>query len=157
LTLPDIISDLRIDLSDQDASLFSDPTLERCIKKAVYRLSCDLGTIYTVENNEILPVPDDTTREILLILGQIYACQIMISATANAFSFTSGDKKVDKTKQPEHWTDLKNDLMKEYKKMLYALNPDIEINDDDYIITPQNLNIIIYKQGSRHDRKSGCS
>jgi hypothetical protein len=47
----------------------------------------------------------------LVIMAQIHACQVMRSATANAFSFSSGDKRVDKTGQPGHWAKLEADLL----------------------------------------------
>ena len=71
----------------------------------------------------------------------------MRSATANAFSFSSGDKRVDKSKQPEHWAKLEVDLLDEYRKRLAALQPGTEVNEDGYIITPGGLTPVIYEQG----------
>ncbi len=153
--LTDLISDLRIDLSDPDASLFQENTLERCVRKAVYKLSRDAKLTLTISGHSISPDPEGETRELLLLLGQIHACQVMRSATANAFSFSSGDKKVDKSKQPEHWAKLELDLQSEYDRRLEALNPDIQINDDNYMITP-GLEPVIYEQGICVDEDCEC-
>jgi hypothetical protein len=51
----------------------------------------------------------------MIILANIHACQVMRSATANAFSFSSGDKRVDKTGQLGHWAKLEVDLMLMYR------------------------------------------
>jgi hypothetical protein len=40
--ISDLIADLRLDLSDSGVSLFEDPTLERCVRKAVFRVGKDL-------------------------------------------------------------------------------------------------------------------
>lgn len=146
MLLTDLISDLRIDLSDPDASLFNENTLERCVRKAVYKFSRDAKLTLTISGDNISPDPEGESRELLLLLGQIHACQVMRSATANAFSFSSGDKKVDKSKQPEHWAKLELDLQSEYDRRLEALNPDVQINDDNYMITP-GLKPVIYEQG----------
>jgi len=147
LTLPDLIADLRIDLPDPDASLFLDSTLERCVRKAVYKLSRDAEISLTVEGDQVLPDIDGELRELLLLLGQIHACQVMRSATANAFSFSSGDKRVDKSKQPEHWAKLEVNLLEDYRRRLSAFKPGYEVNEDSYIITPSGVNPVIYEQG----------
>ena len=100
MLLSDLIADLRLDLSDPGASLFEDQTLERCVRKAVFRVGRDLDQSLTITAGEITPDPTGEVRELLVIMAQIHACQVMRSATANAFSFSSGDKRVDKTGQP---------------------------------------------------------
>ena len=83
--------------------------------------------------------------EILLLQAQIAACQFMRAATANAFSFSSGDKRVDKTSQPEHWAKLETDLTATYRQRLHEIRP--ETGQDDYILTPRELRPIAYDQG----------
>ena len=153
--LTDLISDLRIDLSDPDASLFQENTLERCVRKAVYKFALDAKLTLTISGDNISPDPEGESRELLLLMGQIHACQVMRSATANAFSFSSGDKKVDKSKQPEHWAKLELDLQAEYDRRLEALNPGIQMNDDNYMITP-GLTPVIYEQGLCVDGECEC-
>ena len=70
----------------------------------------DTGTQMTVIGGEISPKPQEEVLEILLLQAQIAACQFMRAAAANAFSFSSGDKRVDKTSQPEHWAKLEESL-----------------------------------------------
>lgn len=147
MLLHDLIEDLRTDLADPEAVLFSNPTLSRCIKKAIFRLSSDLKLGLVVENDLIKPDVSSEIREILVVLAQIYACQVMRSATANAYSFSSGDKRVDKTSQPEHWAKLEADLQADYEKRLIQIRPNAEINLDSYIITPPGLTPVIYEQG----------
>jgi hypothetical protein len=114
--ISDLIADLRLDLSDSGASLFEDSTLERCVRKAVFRVGKDLRIDFIIRSNgRIRPTPEGAVRELMIILAQIHACQVMRSATANAFSFSSGDKRVDKTGQPGHWAKLEADLMADYR------------------------------------------
>jgi len=149
--LTDLIADLRLDLSDSGAALFEDPTLERCVRKAVFRVGKDLQIDFVIRNNgRILPTPEDAVRELMIILAQIHACQVMRAATANAFSFSSGDKRVDKTGQPGHWAKLETDLMADYRERLGELRPETQINEESYIITPSNLSPLIYGHGKRH-------
>ena len=81
----------------------------------------------------------------LLLQARIEACRYMRAATANAFSFSSGDKRVDKTSQPEHWAKLEADLTAAYRQRLHEIRP--EAGQDDYILTPRDLRPIAYEQG----------
>jgi hypothetical protein len=150
--ISDLITDLRLDLSDSGASLFEDPTLERCVRKAVFRVGKDLQIDFVIRRNgRVRPTPDDAVRELMIILAHIHACQVMRSATANAFSFSSGDKRVDKTGQPGHWAKLEADLMADYRQRLGELRPDTQVNEESYVITPGSLSPVIYEQGSKAD------
>ena len=151
MLLTDLIADLRLDLSDSGAALFEDPTLERCVRKAVFRVGKDLQINYLILNGEISPTPDEAAHELMALLAQVHACQVMRAAKANAFSFSSGDKRVDKTGQPSHWAKLEADLMADYREQLGQLRPETQINEESYIITPSNLSPLIYGQG-KHRR-----
>ncbi|NOZ78529.1 MAG: hypothetical protein GXP48_05000 [Acidobacteria bacterium] len=148
MALADLVATLRTDLSDPGGDLFTDEVLGRCILKGVYRLARDLDITLSVVDGEVSPEPEGETRELLLILGQIHACQVMRAATANAFSFSSGDKRVDKSKQPEHWAKLEEDLKAVYKQRLGEIKPGASASPEDYIISPSDLKPVIYEQGS---------
>jgi hypothetical protein len=148
VALADLVATLRTDLSDPGGDLFTDEVLGRCILKGVYRLARDLDITLSVVDGEVSPEPEGETRELLLILGQIHACQVMRAATANAFSFSSGDKRVDKSKQPEHWAKLEEDLKAVYKQRLGEIKPGASASPEDYIISPSDLKPVIYEQGS---------
>ena len=81
MLLNDLIADLRLDLSDPGVSLFEDQTLERCVRKAVFRVGRDLDQSLTVTAGEITPEPSGDVHELLVIMAQIHACQVMRSAT----------------------------------------------------------------------------
>lgn len=148
MALTDLVATLRTDLSDPGGDLFTDEVLGRCILKGVYRLARDLDITLSVVDGEVSPEPEGETRELLLLLGQIHACQVMRAATANAFSFSSGDKRVDKSKQPEHWAKLEEDLKAVYKQRLGEIKPGASASPEDYIISPSDLKPVIYEQGS---------
>jgi len=148
VALADLVAVLRTDLSDPQGELFTDDVLSRCILKGVYRLARDLETSLSIVNGEVVPEPEGEPRELLLLLGQIHACQVMRAQTANAFAFSSGDKRVDKTKQPEHWAGFEEDLKAVYKQRLSEIKPGAAASPEDYIITPGGLVPVIYDQGS---------
>ena len=146
LATADLVATLRLDLSDPERALFTDAALTRCLHKGVHRLARDLDIRLSVVDGEVDPEPDGDTRELLLLLGQIHACQFMRAHTANVFVFSSGDKRVDKTKQPEHWAKLEQDLKAQYKQALSEARPGAAAGPDDYIVSPE-LKPVIYEQG----------
>jgi hypothetical protein len=151
VALADLVAVLRTDLSDPQGELFNDDVLSRCILKGVYRLARDLELSMSVVNGEVVPEPEGEPRELLLLLGQIHACQVMRAQTANAFAFSSGDKRVDKTKQPEHWAGIEEDLKAVYKQRLGEIKPGTQLDQEAYILTPSGLTPVIYEQGSELD------
>jgi hypothetical protein len=149
MALADLAETLRTDLADPGKDRFSDEVLARCILKSAFPVGRDLGLTMAVSAGEITPEPDGEAIEMLLLKAQIAACEYMRAATANAFSFSSGDKRVDKTSQPEHWAKLETDLTAAYNERLREIKPDEAVNDG-YIFTPKPLRPVIFEQGRHH-------
>ena len=112
----DLVALLRLDIGDTAGEMLGDEYLARCVTRAVYALNKDAGTSFAVNSGEVTPDPSGEEQELLLLRSHINVCSLMRSITANAFSFQSGDKHVDKTKQPSFWADLQGDLEKDYKE-----------------------------------------
>lgn len=147
MALADLVAVLRTDLADPEGERFSDEVLSRCILKSVPCVARDLGIEMSISGGEILNCPPQgETLEMLILAARIEACRVMRAATSNAFSFSSGDKKVDKTSQPEQWAKLEADLISEYRERLHGMSLPGSL-DDDYIITPRDLKPVIYHQG----------
>lgn len=146
MPLADLIVTLRTDLADPLGERFTYEVLRRCILKSTFPVGRDTGIQMTVSVGEIVPEPEGELRELLLLHAQIEACRFMRAATASAFSFSSGDKKVDKTGQPEQWAKLEANLTAEYRQRLHDMKPE-GADQDDYIITPRELSPVLYEQG----------
>jgi len=50
--------------------------------------------------------------------------RIHSAKTARNFSFSSGDKKVDKTKQPSYWAELGRGYLTQYQQAVSDRNPE---------------------------------
>ena len=145
----DLISLLRTDLADPGAERFADDVLTRCVMKATFPVGRDLDVQIGISDGQIDPEPHGEALEMLLLWARIEACRYMRAATASAFSFSSGDKRVDKTSQPEHWAKLEADLTTTYHERLREIKPDAAV-DDGYIFTPKPLRPVIFEQGRHH-------
>ena len=142
----DLVSLLRTDLADPGAERFADEVLTRCILKAAFPVGRDLDVQMNISGGQIAPEPQGEALDMLLLWARIEACRYMRAASATAFSFSSGDKRVDKTSQPEHWAKMEADLTASYQQRLHEIRPETA-QDDGYIITPRSVAPVIYEQG----------
>lgn len=155
MTISELIANLRLDLSDTGKELFLDVVLERCVRKAIFRVGQDLDTTFMITEDLINPAPDQATLHLVSILSQINACQVMRAATANNFSFSSADKRVDKSGQASQWAKLEEDLQEQYTQSLRILRPQSPQNGESYFITIGNVSPVIYEQGGRLQEDDG--
>lgn len=156
MALADLVSVLRTDLADPDSARFTDEVLARCILKSVPGVARDLGVEMSISGGDILNCPSEgDALEMLVLAARIEACRFMRAATAGAFSFSSGDKRVDKTSQPEQWAKLEEDLIAEYRERLSNMLPPGSL-DNGYIITPRDLHPVTYEQGRHHHCRDNC-
>ena len=134
----DLIQALRLEYHDRDAEnpLLEDEQLERAVKRAVVSVNKDLKRSYTVDGDgNLSPAIDEDDREVLLQYALVVVCRMMQAKTARNFSFSSGDKKVDKTKQPSYWAELGRSYLSQYQQAVSERNPEYGIGIP--IITPQ--------------------
>ncbi len=131
MNLTDLVIDLKLDLGNE--GLLGDEYLTRCIKKAFPDINRDIETAFLIENDVLSPDPSDEHKEFLLLRAHIHVCSLMRTKTAENFVFSSADKKVDKTKQPEFWKGQEEALLERYKKKVKAINPGNSSFDDDVL------------------------
>ena len=138
MTLNDLVQALRLEYHDRDENspLLDDEQLERAVHRAVVSVNKDLKREYSVDGDgSIFPDLEDDDRELLLLYALTVVCRMMQAKTARNFSFSSGDKKVDKTKQPAYWAELGRSYLSQYQQAVSERNP--EYGGNISIITPQ--------------------
>ncbi len=136
MALSNIRSNLRLEYDDGETPpLLSDEQLNRAITRAVMAVNLNLERAYAVVNDDFQPTLDSDDEEVLSTHAMITVCAMMQSKTARNFSFTSGDKKVDKTKQPDYWAKLGQSYETKYKQMVSERNP--AYGTETELLTPQ--------------------
>ena len=136
MALSDIRDKLRLEYDDGETPpSLSDDQLDRAITRAVTAINLNLERAYAITQEEIQPELDVDDEEVLLTQAMITACAMMQSKTARNFSFSSGDKKIDKTKQPDYWAKLGQSYETRYKQMVSERNPDY--GTETVLLTPQ--------------------
>ena len=136
MALSDVRSKLRLEYDDSgDPPILSDDQLNRAITRAVSAINLNLERSYAIMEEDFQPALDSDDEEVLLTQAMITVCAMMQSKTARNFSFSSGDKKVDKTKQPDYWAKLGQSYEAKYKQMVSERNP--AYGTETELLTPQ--------------------
>ena len=69
----------------------------------------------------------------------------MRTKTAENFVFSSADKKVDKTKQPEFWKEQEQSLLVRYREWVKEIKPENSALFDEDILAVGNITPGIYE------------
>ena len=127
MALSDLKTELRLEYHDRDENspLLEDEQLQRALRRAVVSINKDLKCRYTIDGEgNITPDLEDDVKEVLLLSALTVVCRMMQAKTARNFSFSSGDKKVDKTKQPAYWAELGRNYQLQYSGAVTERNPE---------------------------------
>ena len=124
MALSEVRNKLRLEYDDSSSpSLLTDEQLNRAITRALTAINLNLERAYAIVGEDFQPNLDADDEEVLLTQAMITVCAMLQSKTARNFSFSSGDKKIDKTKQPEYWAKLGQSYEAKYKEMVSERNP----------------------------------
>ena len=144
----DLTALLRIDLNDARGELLGDDDLGRALSRAVLAINRDIGRSYEVieDAGSLFVTPDieGEDSELALLRAHAFCCSMLRSAASANFSFTSADKKVDKSMQAKAWADLEKDLLAKYRETVSRLNPAM----NEGLLPVENLSPQIYEVGS---------
>ncbi len=152
MTLQELRDDLKLDIGDAAGILFKEGELnygndylDRCIRKSIPYINRDLGTGYAFVDDNLSPDLTDDHKEALLLRSHAFVCSLMRSITANNYSFTTVDGKVDKTKQPEFWKAQEKALLARYKEWVKSIKPENSTLFDEDILAVGNITPGIYE------------
>lgn len=130
MQLSELIRALRLEYhdTDQTSPLLDDEQLQRAVSQALVALKKDLKQSYLLlPEGVVSPSPQPEDRELILLYGLAVVCRMMQAQTARGFSFASGDKRIDKTKQPSYWAELGRGYLDQYRQTIQERNPEYGI------------------------------
>jgi len=128
MTVTSLISELKLQIDDTGSeSLLSSDQYASTISRSLKKVNSILGMSYAVAGDQITPELHTDSLELLTAQSLVFIAEMMRAKTAKNFSFKSGDKAIDKTKQPSFWADLHKD----YLSRLYSLTKRLAPHLDD--------------------------
>ena len=142
-----LVIDILNDFTDEDDEyLVSEVYVRRQAERALPVVSVDLADNYLLDDDNVSPVMADNIREVWAIRTKIMVCRHLRAQASSRVSFSSGDKKVDRSKEAANWAALEKDLRAEYASRVKRINPAA----DETLITLEAYPVI-FERGSAVD------
>jgi len=143
--LEELVADIVADFTDEEGEpLVALEYAERAAERALPLVSVDLDVLYQLDDGEVFPVMPGDHRELWLLKAKILVCRFLRAQSASRVSFSSGDKKMDRSKEAANWAALEKDLAGEYASRVKKINPAA----DDSVLSP-NTRPLVYTRGSQ--------
>ena len=126
MLLSEVIRALRLEYHDAGTPpSLDDDQLKRAVAQALSAVKKDAKQTYLLsEDGVISPEPEPEDRELIHLYALAVVCRMMQAQTARGFSFSSGDKRIDKTRQPSYWADLGKGYLDQYRQAILERNPE---------------------------------
>jgi len=143
--LDDLAQDILADFTNEEGEpLVASEYAERAAERALPLVATDLDVLYQLEDGDVTPEMPGDHRELWLVRSKILVCRFLRAQSANRVSFSSGDKKMDRSREASSWAALEKDLASEYAARVKKINP----ATDDTVLTP-NTRPLVYSRGSQ--------
>ena len=127
MTITGLITELKLQIDDTGSeALLSQDQYVSTINRSLKKVNSILHMRYGVDGDEITPALQENSLELLTSQSLVFISEMMRAKTAKNFSFKSGDKAVDKTKQPSFWADLHKDYLEKLHGLIKRLAPHLD-------------------------------
>ena len=97
---------------------------------------------YQLSEDGVDPDMPENHRELWLLRSKILVCRFLRAQSASRVSFSSGDKRMDRSKEASNWAALEKDLAAEYSARVSKLNPAA----DESVMSP-GARPLVYSRG----------
>lgn len=122
--LAELVQDIRSDFIDEAGDyLVSEEYAERAAERTLPFVATDLDIAYVFDEGDVTPAMPGEHRELWILRTKVMICGFLRAQSASRVSFSSGDKKMDRSKEAATWAALEKDLRAEYKARVTKLNP----------------------------------
>ena len=145
--LNQLVADILADFTDEEGDpLAPEAYVRRQIERALPVVSTDLAVEYMLDGDDVSPDMPGDHREVWAIRGKIMVCRYLRAQAASRITFSSGDKKMDRSREAANWAALEKDLKAEYASRVKRINPEA----DETLITLE-AHPRVYERGSAVD------
>ena len=140
MTISSFISELKLQIDDTaDESILNTEQYSSIVSRSLSKVNATLGMSYEITNDEISPDLLLGSQELLTVQALVFIAETMRAKVAKNFSFKSGDKTIDKTKQPSFWADLHKDYLSRLHILTKRLAP--HLDDESGLLVPSKFPI----------------
>jgi hypothetical protein len=142
--LNELIADIARDFTDEEGEALAPiEHLENRARRALPLLAADIGIAYRLDGDAVIPEMPGDQRELWALRVRIDVCRLLRTQAATRVNFSSGDKKMDRSREAANWAALEKDLQSEYALGVKRINP---MADEDLLAL--DAYPVLYKRGS---------
>ena len=143
--LDELVQDILADFTDEEGEpLAAQEYVHRAAERALPLLASDLDVPYQLADDAVTPAMPGNHRELWLLRTKILVWRFLRAQAASRVSFSSGDKRMDRSREASNWAALEKDLGKEYADRVSRINPAA----DESVLSP-DTGPRVYCQGDQ--------
>jgi hypothetical protein len=127
MLIADFIASLKLSIDDTgDSALLSSDQYESIVTRSLGKVNGYLNAHYQITNESISPEFESGASELIFLQSMVFIAEVMRAKVAKNYSFKSGDKSIDKTKQASVWADLHRDYLARLRESLKMMVPHLD-------------------------------
>ena len=119
-----LVTDILGDFTGDDGQpLVIDAYVRRQAERALPIVAGDVLVAYALSTGEVTPAMPAAHRELWALQTKILVCRHLRAQAASRVSFSSGDKRMDRSREATNWADLEKAFADEYAQRVRRVNP----------------------------------
>ena len=145
--LETLVADILADLTgDEGEPRVAEAYVRRQAERALALLADDLEIAYALVGDLVEPAMPAEHRELWALKTKVLLCRHLRAQAASRVSFSSGDKRMDRSREASNWASLEDAFAGEYADRLRRINP-----DTDESVLRADVRPVVYEAGSEVD------
>jgi len=119
-----LVTDILGDFTGEDGQpLVLDAYVRRQAERALPVVAGDVLVAYALSGGEVTPAMTAGHRELWALQTKVLVCRHLRAQAASRVSFSSGDKRMDRSREASNWADLEKAFADEYAERVRRENP----------------------------------
>jgi hypothetical protein len=119
-----LVTDIQGDFTGEDGQpLVLDAYVRRQAERALPVVAGDVLVAYLLDGDEVVPAMSAGHRELWALQTKVLVCRHLRAQAASRVSFSSGDKRMDRSREASNWADLEKAFGDEYAQRVRRENP----------------------------------
>jgi hypothetical protein len=142
-----LVTDILADFTGDDGEpLVADAYARRQAERALPLVADDLEVAYALDSDQVEPDMPAEHRELWALKTKVLVCRHLRAQAASRVSFSSGDKRMDRSREASSWAALEKAFDDEYAERVRRVNP---ATDPDVLRT--DVIPVVYEAGAEVD------
>ena len=119
-----LVADILSDFTGDDGQpQVIDAYVRRQAERALPVVAADVLVSYSLDREMVVPAMAAGHRELWALQTKVLVCRHLRSQAASRVSFSSGDKRMDRSREASNWADLEKAFADEYVERVRRENP----------------------------------